>query len=68
MLEGAEDQAPRGAAGTAPGQQDPPPVTEAKEGGGGVGKMGFRAPTPPPAEQFSSRPYTHTPGLVFVTD
>ena len=33
----------------------PPPVTAAKEGGGGVGKMGFRVTPPPPAEQFSSR-------------
>ena len=34
----------------------PPPVTAAKEGGRGVGKMGFRVTPPPPAEQFSSRP------------
>ena len=32
---------------------NPPPVTAAKEGGRGVGKMGLRVT--PPSEQFSSR-------------
>ena len=42
-----------------PRPEPPPPVTAAKEGGGRVGKMGFRVnPPPPPAEQFSSRPDT----------
>ena len=45
-----------------PRPEPPPPVTAAKEGGGRVGKMGFRVtPPPPPAEQFSSHPITQEP-------